>query len=223
VIFDLDGTLIDSLPGIASSVDVALRSCGLLPAERDLRPLIGPPIRDILAAVSGVTGQGLLDRLERSFRSSYDSEGWRRTACLAGVPEMLRQLLAGGTEIWMVTNKPVLPTGRILRRLNLSGSFREVACRDSRTPPFASKAEVLMDLLERRGIRRAECLMVGDTAEDWHAAETAGVSCAIVGPAYGSGALPPGCRRIGEWHELQQMCATGWMPGPRAYRERVNA
>jgi phosphoglycolate phosphatase len=48
VIFDLDGTLIDSLPGIAWSVDVALRSCGLPPAERDLGPFIGPPVRDIL-------------------------------------------------------------------------------------------------------------------------------------------------------------------------------
>ena len=56
VIFDLDGTLIDSLPGIAWSVDVALRSCGLPPAERDLAPLIGPPVRESRRARSDRAG-----------------------------------------------------------------------------------------------------------------------------------------------------------------------
>ena len=205
IVFDLDGTLVDSLPGIAFSVDAALRSCGLPPAGRDLAPLIGPPVRDILAAVAGAADGGLLDRLERSFRASYDAEGWRRTVCLPGVPDMLWRLMTGGMELWIATNKPALPTGRILRALNLSGFFREAACRDSRKPPFASKAEVLRDLVARHRLDRATCLMVGDTAEDWYAAEAAGISCAIVGPGNGPRALPRGCRRIGAWDELTAM------------------
>jgi phosphoglycolate phosphatase len=246
VIFDLDGTLVDSLPGIAFSVDAALAACGLPPAGVSLAPLIGPPVREILAAVSGATSRELLDWMERSFRASYDAEGWRRTVCLPGVPDMLRRLMTGGVDLWIATNKPALPTGRILRELNVGGGaggaacprarkqdrakastacptsglltnsptsdarslgsfFREAACRDSRTPPFASKAEVLLDLLARHHLDRAACLMVGDTAEDWHAAETAGIACAIVGPGNGPRALPEGCCRIGGWEELEEM------------------
>ena len=115
VIFDLDGTLVDSLPGIAFSVDAALAACGLPQAGVDQAPLIGPPVREILAAVSGATSRELLDWMERSFRASYDAEGWRRTVCLPGVPDMLRRLMTGGVDLWIATNKPALPTGRILR------------------------------------------------------------------------------------------------------------
>ncbi len=53
VLFDLDGTLIDSLPGIEFSVDCALAECSLPPRRRELRPLIGPPIRAIFSQLLG--------------------------------------------------------------------------------------------------------------------------------------------------------------------------
>jgi phosphoglycolate phosphatase len=205
VIFDLDGTLVDSLPGIAFSVDAALRTCGMPPSRRDLAPLIGPPIRNILAAVSGVTDPATLDRLETSFRQSYDSEGWRRTLCLPGVPNMLWNLMTAGIALWVATNKPALPTARILRELNLTGFFREVACRDSRRPPFASKAELLVELLTRRGMQPSECLMVGDTAEDWYAAEAAGIECVIAWAEDSERPLPEDCRYIANWDELEAL------------------
>jgi phosphoglycolate phosphatase len=94
-IFDLDGTLIDSLPGIAWSVGEALALCGLRPLTADLKPLIGPPIRSILAAVTGLGDAPSLDRLERAFRASYDAEGWRKTTCYRGragyAPEAARR------------------------------------------------------------------------------------------------------------------------------------
>lgn len=217
-LFDLDGTLVDSLPGIAWSVQEALRANGLAPLSQDLRPLIGPPIRDILAAVSGAADPALLDRLEAGFRSSYDSEGWRRTVCQEAVPDMLWRLLTAGVALWVVTNKPAVVTGRILRELKIGAFFKEIACRDSRTPPFGSKVEILRDLLARRGLDRARCLLIGDTAEDWKAAEVAGIACAIVPHGYGAAVLPhghaaptlpAGCRPIGGWEELYEICRSG--------------
>ena len=208
-LFDLDGTLVDSLPGIAWSVQVALRANGLAPLSRDLRPLIGPPIRDILAAVSGAAGSAQLDRIEAAFRVSYDSAGWRRTVCHEGVPDMLWRFLTGGVQLWLVTNKPAVVTGKILRELKIGAFFKEIACRDSRTPPFAAKAEILHDLIERRGLHRAQCLLIGDTAEDWKAAQAARIACAIVPHGYGAAALPPACLRIAGWDELYQICRNG--------------
>ena len=205
VLFDLDGTLVDSLPGIAFSVDAALRACELPARTRGLAPLIGPPIRNILAAVTGNTEPAALDRLEAAFRLSYDSEGWRRTVCMPGVPDMLWRLMTADIALWVATNKPALPTARILSELNLGGFFREAACRDSRKPPFASKAELLVELLTRRGMHPSECLMVGDTSEDWYAAEAAGIECVIAWAENSTHPLPAECRRIADWRELEAM------------------
>jgi phosphoglycolate phosphatase len=209
VVFDLDGTLVNSLPGIRWSVEAAFAEAGMPAPDRDLKPLIGPPIRQILAEVSGAFG-GALDRLERAFRASYDSAGWRRTVCQKGAAAMLRELSSRGLSLWVVTNKPAAATGRILQRLALAGFFVETVCRDSRLPAFQSKAEMLMDLLDRRCLRRTETIMVGDMLDDAGAAAAAGIDCALVPHGYGRGLdspLPANCEMIRGWSELLKWCA----------------
>jgi len=103
VLFDLDGTLIDSLPGIDWSARIALAECGLSADLSNLRRRIGPPIRDILASLSGATGE-VLNRLEAGFRRSYDAAGWRKTELRPGVMELLQHLRRAGRRLWLVTN-----------------------------------------------------------------------------------------------------------------------
>jgi len=184
-IFDLDGTLVDSLPGIAWSIEEALAACRLPPVAMELRPLIGPPIRSILSAGAGLSDGHALDRLEGAFRTSYDTKGWSMTVCYAGVPGLLGELLASDTGLWMVTNKPASATRKILRHLKLDGFFEEVVCRDSRQPAYRSKAEALIDLTVRRGLPCRECVLIGDTPEDQRAAAAAGMECVIVTHGYG--------------------------------------
>ena len=208
-IFDLDGTLVDSLPGIAWSIDAALSQCGLPPLRRDLKPLVGPPIRNILSTVAGVCEGERLDALESAFRSSYDSAGWRKTRCQQGAGDLLRRLLAGGVDLWLVTNKPAEATRKILDELKLANLFEETQSRDSRAPAFDSKAEILRDLLRRRNLRRGACLMIGDTAEDRDAAMAAGIRCAIVAHGYGpgiEGRLPAGTKRAAGWNDIVALC-----------------
>ena len=185
IIFGLDGTLVDSLPGIEWSVREALALCGLPPLSMSLKPLIGSPIRSVLAELPGVSGPEALDRLEQGFRLSYESEGWRKTDCYPGVRDVLWRLLTGGDGLYVVTNKPFKPASRILRELKLDGFFREIVCRDSRIPPYASKTEALSELLLRHGLAPDGCLLVGDTREDASAAQAAGMHSAIVEHGYG--------------------------------------
>jgi|SRR5208283_2653943 len=209
-IFDLDGTLVDSSPGIAWSVEQALAECGLPPLSVDLKPLIGPPIRSILATVAGLADAIALDRLERAFRISYDAEGWRKSACYCGAPEMLGRLRSGGIGLWVVTNKPLRATRRILRELRIDTFFDDIVCPDSRTPPYDSKAEALVDLLRRHGLSRTECLLAGDTLEDCHAAVAAGVACALVPHGYGPAlpsSLPDNYRRVSGWDGIERLFA----------------
>ena len=205
VIFDLDGTLVDSLPGIEWSVDEALSACGLPARSRDLRALIGPTIRDILATVSGVADAGTLDRLVAAYRSSYDSLGWRKTMLQPGAREVIERLHTAGCDLWVVTNKPGFASRLILTELGLMGFFGEVVSRDSSTPPFATKEQTLVNLLERRKLKSTESIMVGDTLEDCRAAAGAGIECAVVAHGYGGGLdgpLPERCRLIDRWDEL---------------------
>jgi phosphoglycolate phosphatase len=215
VIFDLDGTLADSLPGIAWSIDEALAACGLPPSSTELRPLIGPPIRSILATISGLEDGLALDRLEKAFRTSYDADGWRRTLCYAGVTELLRELQAEGVGLWIVTNKPARATGNILRELALESYFEEVVSRDSRSPAYGSKAEAAGDLIERRGLDRLECVFIGDTEEDLRAAAEIGVRCVIVSHGYGSG-LHCG---PADWTSVRACFAMPFMPEAAKFHE----
>lgn len=208
VLFDLDGTLIDSLPGIEWSVRTALAECSVQADSSDLRRRIGPPIRDIFKSISGATGE-VLNRLEAGFRRSYDADGWRMTELRPGVLPLLQELRTAGRRLWVVTNKPSLATGRILKELKIDGFFESFSCRDSRTPPFASKAEILEELLSRHDITTANSFLVGDTIEDCRAAASVGLRCMIVPGGYGdrSEAFDNRlCSTVNGWGEILRFC-----------------
>ena len=143
LLFDQDGTLFDSIPGIEYSVRAAFAAAGLDDSELDLRRWIGPPIRTILSKAAKTDDQALLDRLERAFRVSYDSEGWRRTPCFPGVVEMLAAMKSAGHRLFVVTNKPREVSLKILEMQGIAAHFEQVYTRDSTEPPYASKAGML--------------------------------------------------------------------------------
>ncbi len=206
IFFDLDGTLVDSLPGIEYAVDCALRESNFVRRE-PLRSLIGPPIRDILQSVAAGATEDQLDRLEAAFRAVYDSAGWRQTALQSGAARALDVLLAGGMRLFLVTNKPLAATAKILSLLGLEDHFEDVLARNSTVPPFTSKARMLQYLLERHGLDPKQCLMVGDTTEDCAAAAEAGVAAVIMAHGYGQQwAAPSGCLLLNDFRELTSLC-----------------
>lgn len=190
VLFDLDGTLVDSHPGIAWSVAVAMSE--VLPEVAISVPpqLLGPPIREIfrrlLEAEAHYSSSAVLDELEASFRRSYDTEGWRRSRAYPEVGATLRHLHWSGLELFVVTNKPRAATRRILGRLELLPLFVEVVSPDSRTPRYESKAAMIRDLVVRRGLDRASTCYVGDTIDDQVSAAAAEVSFIPVSYGYGT-------------------------------------
>jgi phosphoglycolate phosphatase len=208
VFFDLDGTLVDSLPGIEYAVDSALAEWRLARTE-PLRERIGPPIRSILQSVVGEATEEQLDRVERAFRTAYDSTGWRRTAPQAGAAEMLERLHAAGFLLFVVTNKPLDATEKILGLLGLRRYFREVLARNSVTPSFASKGQMIRVLLDRHALAPRDSLMVGDTGEDARAAAEAGIRAVIMAHGYGTGSELSGvsCRVLNNFSELTSLCA----------------
>src|SRR6476646_2656615 len=135
VIFDLDGTLADSLPGIESAMRFALAAC--LP-ERTLpsmRNLIGPPISRMLGRLWPDLTDEQLANLVTAYRRSYDTEGWRLSNLCPGVPEPLAALNRQGVNLFVLTNKPFLASRRILEYTGVLSLFRDVVSPDSVEPP----------------------------------------------------------------------------------------
>ncbi len=186
ILFDLDGTLVDSLPGIHYSIVVALSKFGLSAARTDLRSQIGPPIHTILQQVLGNVGPEVLEKVETAFRSSYDTEGWQKTLIYDGVEGTLLRLLNLGVRNFVITNKPKMPTKNILEIFRLSAFFNEVVSPDSKVPPFRSKSESVAYLISKHNLDIRTTLLVGDKKEDETAAEECGVPFAHAAYGYGN-------------------------------------
>jgi phosphoglycolate phosphatase len=184
-VFDLDGTLVDSRPAIEKAAQNALSE--VVPDRRGVRvtAIIGPPIREMLKTALGEIDDLTLDRLVAAFRREYDSGIWRETAAYPRVIELLEEIVAQGASSFVLTNKPRIPTMKILRRLKIDRRIQEVVTPDSRRFPFTSKAEALSALMKRHKLARGTTLVVGDLPDDARAAEGCGVAFAAAIYGYG--------------------------------------
>jgi phosphoglycolate phosphatase len=186
ILFDLDGTLIDSLPGIEYSIREAFSKCKLPLATQSVQELIGPPIRTILSRAGNIVATDCLDQLVVAFRASYDSEGWQKTASFPRANELLRILHREGHQLFVVSNKPRRISLQILERQGMLDYFESIVTADSRSPAYSDKKEMIDSLLAERSINAADCLMVGDTEEDAGAAASAGVQFVWMAHGYGN-------------------------------------
>ena len=185
VLFDLDGTLLDSLPGIESSVRAAFLACGREMPPVDLGAEIGPPMRTILRRITGEVDEAKLDQLERAFRHDYDTDGWKRTPCYPGAVEVLRAMRDGGHRLFVVSNKPAHIAPLILEREGVLPLFEQVFTREGRIPHYSGKAEMMAVLMAEHGLAARECIMVGDTSEDGEAAMAHGIPFVLMTHGYG--------------------------------------
>jgi phosphoglycolate phosphatase len=186
ILFDLDGTLLDSLPGIEFSVHAAFAACHLPIPNVSVGALIGPPIRTILSRAGNIVDADMLDRLEQAFRVSYDSEGWSQTVCFPEASHVLRIMRQQGRRLFVVSNKPRHISLRILEAEEVLVFFEAVITRDSRSPAYSGKEEMIKVLLAEYRLASRDCLLAGDTMEDAQAAATAGISFAYMTHGYGS-------------------------------------
>jgi len=194
ILFDLDGTLIDSSPGILASFARVLAARGLAPVVALDPSIIGPPLADTLRRISGIGDEALLAKLADDFKRDYDSGGYRETTLYPGVAEGLAALAAAGIRLFIVTNKRMLPTRKILDHLGIAGHFAGVHSRDETTPAAASKAAVVRRVMADRGICASGAMFVGDTSEDAEAAR--GNRLRFVRATWGYGAIGDGAKGI---------------------------
>lgn len=202
ILFDLDGTLIDSSPGILASFGRVLAAHGLVPAVPLEASLIGPPLAVTLRQVSGIADEAVLARLVEAFKADYDSEGYRATTVFPGVAEGLAHLAAAGCRLYIVTNKRLVPTRKILAALGLADYFAGVHTRDETEPMAPSKTAVARRVIARYAIDPARACFVGDSDEDAAAARENGLPFIHAIYGYGTAGIEAGGRRLGRFEDL---------------------
>jgi phosphoglycolate phosphatase len=192
ILFDLDGTLIDSADAILAGFAQVLKEEGLSPRYPIERSLIGPPLRSTLARLGGVDDPLRLERMAGRFIDWYDEIGYRGSKVYPGIAQMLAQLRQRGFALHIVTNKRLHPTRLILDWLGWGAWFRRVDTQDLRAAdPLASKTEVLSRLLREERIASTDAMFVGDRLDDLRAATDNHVPCLVVAWGYGAGDVLP--------------------------------
>ena len=194
VIFDLDGTLVDSLPGIEFSARTAIGT--VLPGEPmpDLKAVIGPPIAAMFARLWPELDPEKMARLVAAFRSHYVEKGCLDSPPFPGVVETLSRLQAAGIRMFVLTNKPSAPAQTILGALGLAEFFTAVLAPDSAESPFGSKPDGARMLARRFGLDADQTTLVGDGADDSAAAEACGFRFIAAAYGYGTAAATAGAR-----------------------------
>lgn len=196
VVFDLDGTLVDSLPGIAEGVNRALASLGLPPHSCEaVRGMIGRGAANLCAAAIGYADAALapvaeLKAMHDAFRREYPHcwQGAAFTHPYPGIPEMLERLAAAGARMAVLSNKPHEVTLPMVRQLFASVPFDPIMGFSGKYPRKPDPA-ALLAIARQWGVPAAEIVLVGDSRFDAMTADLAACQLCLLDWGYSGGDL----------------------------------
>lgn len=187
VLFDLDGTLIDSSEGITKSVQHSLLQYGINEENLNvLKKFIGPPLWESFAKYYGFYKEQAVEAVGK-FRERYNVIGLFECSLYPGVRECIERLKEEGFLIAVASSKPEITCKRILEYHNILGLFDEVSGA-SMDGKVETKEQVLNQLFNRwPGVNRNEMVLVGDTIFDVEGANKVGLKS--VGVSFGFGSV----------------------------------
>ena len=188
LIFDLDGTLTDSKPGIVGCLRKVLDARNL-GDQGPLDRFVGPPVEEWTAELLPDASEEARATLVRDYRACYDREGWNNNSVFAGVREMLTQLHGMGFPLYVCTSKQQPAAVRILDHFELSGLFTAIYG-DKAEFASHSKVDLLARLLREHSLSPKATWMIGDRIFDIQAAHANKIRCLAAAWGYGS---PPEC------------------------------
>ena len=188
ILFDLDGTIVDSAPGITATLASTFETMGLpIPTPSELVAYVGPPILDSFRDRAGFTPEQAQRALE-IYRPQYLETGVYNATVYDGLPEVLRAIHSAGIPLSLATSKPELPATLILEHFGLASQF-DIITGASADEVRSAKADVVAEALVRLaafGADLSNAVIVGDREHDVHGAAAHGIPTIFVEWGYGS-------------------------------------
>lgn len=182
ILFDLDGTLTDSGPGIMNCARLALEHYGLpIPSDAEMRTFVGPPLHESFVRFGVPADEA--DNAIKIYRSRYIPIGKYENEPYPGIREVLEKLKELGHTLYVATSKPESMSVDILEHFDLAKYF-DIICGASFDRSRSNKEDVITHLLNQCG-DYDEKIMVGDTAFDVIGAKAHGIP--TIGVAWGYG------------------------------------
>lgn len=175
VLLDLDGTLIDSQPGIEASCRAALRALGHQVDEAiDIKGLIGPPLEEVMRGLLQRYGDDRVGEAVAAYRRHYGDTGFLGSEPYPGIGSVLEKMQQAGLRIYLATSKREAFASRILHHLGLAPYFDGI---HGSVPGggLDHKPERLAHVLSQHGLSPSRSLMVGDRRHDISGAHAVGM------------------------------------------------
>ncbi len=175
-IFDLDGTLINSLPDLTTALNYALRECGFPQQPREKMPyLVGNgKVKLVERAVPIGTNKQAKEKVLGLYQQYYEKHPYEQTFVYPGIKKMLSTLLAKGVKVAICTNKPKLDAQKIVAHFfadvdfcALQGDVPELPCKPDPQKVFS--------IMKKAQVRAEETLFIGDSDVDMQTALNSGV------------------------------------------------
>lgn len=185
VLFDLDGTLVDSAPDLAGAADKMRTDRGLLPlASSRYRPMVGAGARGMLGVAFGIQPDHPdFAAMKEEFFLNYERRLTQETYAFEGVPELLAQLVKRHIPWGVVTNKSERFALPLTQAMPLFATASAVVGGDT-TPHAKPHPEPLFEAARRLGLAPEHCMYVGDDERDVVAGMVAGMATVAAGYGY---------------------------------------
>lgn len=183
ILFDLDGTLTDSGPGIINGFEYSLGKMGIdVPDKASLRKFVGPPLGDSFEKTLGFSPEDAAKGIA-FYKEYYAEKGVYENDVYPGIPELLEKLKASGKKLIVATTKAELMADVVMDHFGLRKYFDLVVA--SNNADRKNKIDVLNFAIENGGVDRERSVMVGDRFYDITGAAHFGIES--VGVLYGYG------------------------------------
>jgi len=192
VVFDLDGTLVDSRRDLAEAANEVLKAHGCAPhAEDAIGRMVGDGAATLVARAFAAAGRTQPPRALQEFLEVYNARLLRFTRPYPGVVEML-QRLQPRLVLAVLTNKPLRATGEILAGLQLAAFFGDRVRGGDGPLPRKPDPAALLELIGASRGAPASTLLVGDSVVDWETAHAGGVRACLARYGFGFDGFPAG-------------------------------
>ena len=184
LIFDLDGTLVDSAESIRGALIESCKINNIEPMIPISEIKIGPPLDEIIRSILPYEESYRYDLFKETFVELYDRKFCKECIVYPGAIDALSQA-AVNADLFLVTNKRIIPTVKILRHHSMAQNFKAIIGCDSVENNVFSKAKSINHLINKYGLSKTDCTYFGDTEGDAAACHEIGVDFVYVSWGYG--------------------------------------